>query len=612
MKTKSDAQLLREYVREGKEAAFEEVVTRHTDVVYSAAFRQVGSVDLAGDVAQSVFVDLARKAPSLAGKLADDASLVGWLYRSTRYAALTLSRKEHRRQIRERQVMEQFNAPTEAAPDWERLNPVLDEAMGHLGEGDRDALLLRFFKNQDFRSVGVALGVSDDVAQKRVTRALEKLRALLVRHGVTTTAAALSVALTTNAVQLAPAGLARAISNAAIGGAAMGTGSALHLLTIMATTKLKLGLVALVMTGMATVVVIQHHSNVIAREENQALRQQIAQLQAAANDFSGRPGRGSFAHAPRLPAPQVQPPAEGLQPTNLYARLLKDGKDPRLTVEQVGPYLQANKRNAASLLAAFRATGDRALLQEALQKFPGDPRVDFVAAVNKDLSPEERRQWLDAFKSSAPDNALANHLSALEYFNSGKSDQAVGELIAASGKGQIQDYTKDFVQNAEEAYLAAGYSPAEAKTLSTTGLALPQLGELRQLGETMVNLAASYRQGGDESSAQATLQLAANLGQGYRNTSGEQVASQLVGMAVETMALSAMSPSSSYGDTGRTVQDRINQLTQGRAALSELAQEITPIMETMSDQEWINFNDRLMIFGEEPAMRWLVAKHGGN
>jgi tetratricopeptide (TPR) repeat protein len=289
--------------------------------------------------------------------------------------------------------------------------------------------------------------------------------------------------------------------------------------------------------------------------------------------------------------------------------LLKDGKDTRLTVEQVQPYLQANGRNAASLVAAFRATGEPALLQEALQKYPNDPRVDFAAVVNKDLSPEERRQWLDAFKKSAPDNALANHLSALDYFNSGKSDQAVQELIVASGKQQFQDYSKDFVENAEEAYLAAGYSAADAKTLSTTGLVLPQLADLKELGLDMVNLAASYRQTGDEASAQATLQIAANLGQGYANASSEQLVCQLVGMQIETRALNAMSPNSSYGETGQAVQDRINQIAQQKAALRDLTQLIGPIMETMSDQDWISFNNRLMIFGEEPAMRWLANKY---
>src|SRR5262249_5793315 len=152
-------------------------------------------------------------------------------------------------------------------------------------------------------------------------------------------------------------------------------------------------------------------------------------------------------------------------------------------------------------------------------------------------SPEERRPWLEALKQSDPNNALANYLSARAYFSSGQSDQAVRELIAASGKQELKDYSLEFIQNAEEAFLAAGYSVAEAKTISTTGLTLPQLGEIRQLGQDMVNLANSYRQAGDEASAQATLQIAANLGQGYRAASAEQLASQFVGFTVEKLAL---------------------------------------------------------------------------
>ncbi len=214
-----DAQLLRGYARQRSEAAFGEIVARHADLVYSAALRQVDSPDLARDVAQSVFIDLARKARSLAEKLPPDASLVGWLYRSTRFATLNVMRGDQRRQAKERQAMEYVetaNPTSEAALDWERIRPLLDEAISSLDEEDRDALLLRFFKNQDFRAVGLALGVSDDAAQKRVSRALDKLHDLLSRKGITTTAAALSVAISANAVQTAPVGLVATLASAAI------------------------------------------------------------------------------------------------------------------------------------------------------------------------------------------------------------------------------------------------------------------------------------------------------------------------------------------------------------------------------------------------------------
>jgi RNA polymerase sigma factor (sigma-70 family) len=214
MQSKADAELLKEYADCGAEAAFSEIVRRHTNLVYSAALRQADSTGAAAEIAQSVFVDLARRAVTVAARLSAEASLAGWLCRSARNQALNFRRNEFRRHARERLVMEQLIPNFQNSPDWERLRPVLDEAMAELPESDYDAIVLRFFQNQDFRTVGRALGVTDDAAQKRVSRALEKLREQLTRRGVTATAGALSVAITANAVHAAPAGLMLTISAA--------------------------------------------------------------------------------------------------------------------------------------------------------------------------------------------------------------------------------------------------------------------------------------------------------------------------------------------------------------------------------------------------------------
>src|SRR5262249_25799684 len=151
----------------------------------------------------------------LSPRLPMEVSLAGWLCRSARNQALNFRRNEFRRHSRERLAMEQLSPTSENAPDWEPLRPVLDAAMAELPEADYDPIVLRFVQNQDLRTVGRALGVSDDAAQKRVSRALDKLRQHLTRRGVTTTAGALSIAITANAVQAAPAGLAVTISTAA-------------------------------------------------------------------------------------------------------------------------------------------------------------------------------------------------------------------------------------------------------------------------------------------------------------------------------------------------------------------------------------------------------------
>ncbi|HEX5223179.1 MAG TPA: sigma-70 family RNA polymerase sigma factor [Verrucomicrobiae bacterium] len=215
MQPPSDVQLLRDYAERGLESAFAEIVSRHTDLVYSAALRQVYSPDLARDVTQSVFTDLARKASHLSGKLRSEASLVGWLYRGTRFAARDLNRGEIRRNQRERLAMEQFHPASETPPDWEQLRPALDDAMSELDGVEREALLLRYFKNHDLRTVGAALGISDDAAQKRVSRALERLRELFAKRGVAAGASGLAAIVSAHAVQAAPAGLALSVSTAA-------------------------------------------------------------------------------------------------------------------------------------------------------------------------------------------------------------------------------------------------------------------------------------------------------------------------------------------------------------------------------------------------------------
>lgn len=295
MHEKSDAQLLREYTQKGNEAAFREIALRHTDLLYSAALRQVLSPDLAQDVVQGVFTDLARKAPLVMETLSGDSSLLGWLYRSTRFAALNQLRDERRRQARERQAMQDFAPGSEIANDWERVHPLLDEAMSELSHDDREALLLRFFKNLDFRTIGEALGVSHDAAQKRVSRALEKLRAEFMRRGVTTSAVALSAAISANAVQAAPVGLAATFSTVALAGKAItctttsATAKAIAMTTLQKTV-IATTLAVIAGTGIyeATLSSRLRHQVQTLQQQQEPLAQQIQQLQGERDEATNR------------------------------------------------------------------------------------------------------------------------------------------------------------------------------------------------------------------------------------------------------------------------------------------------------------------------------------
>jgi RNA polymerase sigma factor (sigma-70 family) len=273
MRSISDAQLLREYAQDGSEEAFTELAARYTNLVYSAALRQVECTDVARDVTQKVFIGLAQGAPALFARLDPDASLAGWLCRSARNISLNMRRDDFRRRSRERLAMEDLNGSTHPTFDWEQLRLVLDEAMSELNEPDYDALVIRFFQNQDLRSVGSAMGISDDTAQKRVSRALEKLRGHLARRGITATAAALSTVLCANAVQTAPTGLAAVVSSAALRAAtSFKASTAISATKIIAMTTLQKALLVTTLTLAIGTGIYEARRSAYFQEQAQAMR----------------------------------------------------------------------------------------------------------------------------------------------------------------------------------------------------------------------------------------------------------------------------------------------------------------------------------------------------
>lgn len=218
-----DWQLLETYARTGSEAAFAQLVERHLGLVHTAARRQVNNDALAADVAQAVFLLLARKAGSFGPKLV----LAGWLFRTTRFIATRALRAEIRRQRREQEAlaMQQLHAADPQA-HWNRIAPELDEALARLGETDRNALLLRFAEGRNHRDVGRALGLTEEAAKKRVNRALEKLRSTLAHHGVTLTVAVLAGQLADRLCGAPPAELAASITKGAVAGVSSASAAA--------------------------------------------------------------------------------------------------------------------------------------------------------------------------------------------------------------------------------------------------------------------------------------------------------------------------------------------------------------------------------------------------
>ena len=271
MQESQDSELLRRYAREKSDAAFAALVARHVNMVYSAALRKTGNPAAAQEITQAVFVILAQKA----NRLLPHPALSGWLYQTTRLTAANFLRTEIRRTRREQEAyMQSLSRQTE--PElWTQIMPLLEDAMGDLGEKDRNALALRFFEGKTFQEIGTAFRVSENAARKRTDYALEKLRAYFFKRGVTSTTGSIAAAISANSVHAAPAMLAKTATAVALAKGAAASTSTLALvkgaLKIMAWSNSKVVIGASVVVLLA----VQHHQNTAQARQIAAARQQL-------------------------------------------------------------------------------------------------------------------------------------------------------------------------------------------------------------------------------------------------------------------------------------------------------------------------------------------------
>jgi hypothetical protein len=306
---------------------------------------------------------------------------------------------------------------------------------------------------------------------------------------------------------------------------------------------------------------------------------------------------------------QVEKPAGA--PTNWVQRLLSEGPPEPLPRESIERWLQANHTNAESLLAARQAGAGREYLYQALTNYPNDPRVLF-SALSLDDSAAAKRERLERFKAAAPENALVDYLSAREHLKSGQPEKAMQDLLAASQKTGFQDYMLDAIQNCEELYLSAGKSPAEAKALGCSSALLPHLSQLKGLAQDMAALQGQCLAAGDaataEDLARSGVQLSRHLtiGEGSR-----ALIDQLVGFAVERIAISPLAADQPYDFLEGTVAERLGQLDAQKAAVKEMARVMDQWIPTASEADLANYFERYKLYGETGAMTWLRQRQAG-
>ena len=426
----NDMDLLGRFAQDGVEEAFAELVRRHLNLVHSAALRQVRSPQLAEEVAQSVFTDLARDA----GRLKPGTVLAAWLYQVTRRTAIDVVRREARRQLRE-QVAVEMNAMNSTPSDWAQVEPLLDDAMAALDDTDRTAVLLRYFENKSLRDVGAALGTSDDTAQKRVSRAVDKLREFFAQRGVTVGASGLAVTLSANAVQAAPPGLALTISAAStLAGAAVATTT----LKAIAMTTLQKIAVTTALAAAVGVALYEARQLSALREENQRLHQQLVPLTAQVQQLQHERDRATN----RLSAVSTELATVSKQPTEVFK--LRG---------QVG-VLRQEKDAQGSKSALSKITADpetRKVMRE--QQKAGMSFLYAELAKRLQLQPEQTGQLndlladhvmdsIDVITQSLHDNRSSTEIDRLFAAQEATMQAQVSALLGPDGLIQYTDYSK--------------------------------------------------------------------------------------------------------------------------------------------------------------------------
>ncbi len=259
---KTDSQLFAEYVHQGSEAAFRELVERHIDLVHSAALRESrGDGSVAEDITQAVFTEMAR----CATKLVSHPAFSGWLYTCVRRMTANAMRAEQRRKDREQKAfaMNELLATEPGDQLWQQVRPVLDDAMHELDQEDRTAVVLRFFEERSLKEVGAALGLNENAARMRIERSLEKLHGLLSRKGINSSASTLATVLVAGAALKAPSALASSVATAAMTAVpAVANSSMLTAAKLLTVTRTKAVVVAASVVMVATFLLFNHlHSS---------------------------------------------------------------------------------------------------------------------------------------------------------------------------------------------------------------------------------------------------------------------------------------------------------------------------------------------------------------
>jgi hypothetical protein len=305
------------------------------------------------------------------------------------------------------------------------------------------------------------------------------------------------------------------------------------------------------------------------------------------------------------PSPRPKPEAK---PVESMAEEV-DGPSPlAVSREKLDEYLVKHNRSAASLLASYHALQDTNLLNEAAAKFPNDPYVQWAMLTSEGLVGEQRRQWLEAFKASSPNNSLANYLSSAEHFKAGNQEAAIKELFDASGKKQFKDFAMEAMIDEQELHRFAGQSAMMAiHAHGWGGDLMRQNMPMKAVANGIAEALAKYAQAGDADSSAKLVEMGFGLSDRFESGDGGRfLVSQMVGAGIEARMLQSLDPNTTYESLGgKTPTERRAEMKQQKEEWKNIAGVLPKAYGVITEDEWVSYSDRMKTFGEVEAIKWL-------
>jgi RNA polymerase sigma factor (sigma-70 family) len=447
-----DHELLQRYVRKGEQEAFRELVSRYAGLVYSAAMRHVREAVLAEEVAQNVFTLLAMKGKSVPR----EASLAGWLHKSACHLSRHACRSEARRRARESAAMTVHPPEGAAEPAWEDLQPVLDESLDSLKSDDREAVLLRFMRGLSFREVGGVLRTSEDGARMKINRALEKLRGLLARRGITSTSAALSGTLATHAMAMVPAELARNLSTHALG-------TASHTANITQIALMSTKAKAVFITAGAALTAVIGTPLVMQREKN--LRNTIVELEDRIAGLSAVPATKSASSGNQ----QTKTAGTGSTAANVSAKP-DSANDTAAQLAQAKALMGNNNAKAAmgeAMANMAKMPGMKELMKSQTKPIIEKMYADLLDSLWQ-LNPEQRAKAIDALV----DPMSEAQMGAMKMLQGGMTKELTEEMNknAKIANEKRDAALKEIVNDPEKWALFAKYEESSGERMKLNQL----------------------------------------------------------------------------------------------------------------------------------------------